>query len=187
MTPKGKLTTLHNFEMTDGANPSAGLMQATDGNLYGTTGSGGTNAKGTIFEIDLLGKLTTLHNFNEADGSLTSTPLLQATSGTIYGTSEGGDMSCSYGCGSIFSLDVGLGPFVTFVRKSGRVGQPMEILGQGFTGTTNVELNGIPATFTVHSDTFLTAIVPTGATTGAVTVTTPTATLTSNVPFTVLP
>ncbi len=42
-------------------------------------------------------------------------------------------------------------------------------------------------TFTVHSDTFLTAIVPSGATTGSVSVTTPGGTLNSNVPFTVLP
>jgi uncharacterized protein (TIGR03437 family) len=81
---------------------------------------------------------------------------------------------------------MGLGPFVAFVRPYGKVGQTGGILGQGFTGTTSVSLNGTPASFTVVSDTFIKATVPPGATTGFVTVVTPTGTLTSNVPFRVL-
>jgi uncharacterized repeat protein (TIGR03803 family) len=106
--------------------------------------------------------------------------LLQATNGKFYGTtSEGGNS----GDGTVFSLDVGLSPFVAFVRPYGKVGQTGGILGQGFTGTTSVSLNGTPAAFTVKSDTFITATVPPGATTGFVTVVTPSGTLTSNVPF----
>ncbi|MGB7584278.1 MAG: IPT/TIG domain-containing protein, partial [Terriglobales bacterium] len=60
------------------------------------------------------------------------------------------------------------------------------ILGQGFTGTSSVMLNGTPASFTVVSDTFIRATVPAGATTGYVTVTTPSGVLTSNVPFRVI-
>jgi uncharacterized protein (TIGR03437 family) len=82
---------------------------------------------------------------------------------------------------------VGLGPFVTFVRFAGRVGRTGPILGQGFTGATSVSLNGIEADFTVVSDTHIKATVPPGATTGYVTVTTPSGTLTSNVPFHVIP
>ena len=41
ITPEGELTTLHNFDMTDGAGPAGGLVQATDGNFYGTTTFGG--------------------------------------------------------------------------------------------------------------------------------------------------
>jgi hypothetical protein len=62
-----------------------------------------------------------------------------------------------------------------------------EILGQGFTGTTKVSFKGISASFTVSSDTSLAATVPAGATTGYVTVTTPTGTINSNVPFRVIP
>ena len=51
-------------------------------------------------------------------------------------------------CGTVFSLDMGLGPFVTFAHAAGKVGQTGPILGQGFTGTTSVALNGIPASFT---------------------------------------
>src|SRR5260370_40711144 len=56
------------------------------------------------------------------------------------------------------------------------------ILGQGLTGTTSVTFNGVAATsFNVGADTFMTAVVPSGATTGPVAVTTPGGTLTSNV------
>ena len=59
---------------------------------------------------------------------------------------------------------VGLGPFVSFVRESGKVGQTAIILGQGLTGSTSVSFNGIPAAFVIKADTFLTATCPAGAT-----------------------
>jgi uncharacterized repeat protein (TIGR03803 family) len=200
ITPTGILTTLYSFcaqpDCADGGYPYAPLMQATDGNFYGTTSSGGTDQLdcsfivpgcGTVFEITPAGVFTTLHYFSNTDGASPRGGLLQATSGTLYGTaSYGGDFVCPQGCGTIFSLDVGLGPFVTFVRRGGKVGKTGGILGQGFTGTTNVSLNGTSASFTVVSDTYIRATVPIGATTGYVTVTTPSGTLTSNVPFHVI-
>jgi hypothetical protein len=63
----------------------------------------------------------------------------------------------------------------------------VEILGQGFTGTTAVSFNGTPATFTVRSETHTTATVPVGATTGKITVTTPSGVLQSNRTFLVRP
>lgn len=112
---------------------------------------------------------------------------MQATNGSFYGiTNGGGDNSCYSGCGTIFKLDVGLDPFVAFVRDYGKAGQTAEILGQALTGTTTVSLNGIPMNFNVVSDTYLTATIPNGATTGYVTVTTSSGALTSNVPFTVI-
>jgi uncharacterized repeat protein (TIGR03803 family) len=200
ITSGGQLTMLYSFcsqhNCTDGSNPSSPLIQATDGNFYGTTQLGG-NIKcqapfgcGTLFKITPDGALTTLHSFADTDGDSPEGGLVQATNGTLYGTTiSGGDLSCSnpYGCGTVFSLNVHLSPFVAFVSNSGSVGQTSGILGQGFTGTTSVSLNGIQANFKVISDTFIRATVPPGATTGFVTVTTPTGTLTSNVPFRVLP
>jgi uncharacterized repeat protein (TIGR03803 family) len=197
ITPVGALTTIYNFcgesNCEDGDAPVAGLILATDGSFYGTTavGGGGSGADcntagcGTIFKITEAGALTTLHRFTgyPDDGAWPQGNLLQATNGNFYGTTFwGGDANE----GTVFSLSTGLGPFVAFVRSYGRVGQTGSILGQGFTGTTSVSLNGMSASFTVVSDTFIRATVPLGATTGYVTVTTPSGTLTSNVPFHVI-
>jgi hypothetical protein len=78
----------------------------------------------------------------------------------------------------------GLGSFITFVSTQGHVGAVAQILGQGLTGSRSVTFNGVPAiTFSVFSDTYMTAVVPAGATTGPVVVTTPSGPLTSNVSF----
>ena len=66
-------------------------------------------------------------------------------------------------------------------------GRASAYLAQGFTGTTSVILNGTPATYSVKSDTLIIATVPVGATTGLVTVTRPGGTLTSSVPFQIIP
>jgi len=189
ITTAGVLTTLHSFAGSDGIEPLGGLVQGTDRNLYGTTVVGGANNYGTLFKITTAGVLTTLYNFCSQngcnDGSFPQAGLVQSTNGNFYGTTENGGDICS--CGTIFSLSTNLSPFLGFVRSSGYVAQTGPILGQGFTGTTNVSLNGTSISFTVKSDTLITATIPAGGTTGPVTVTTPTGTLTSNVPFRVLP
>jgi hypothetical protein len=76
---------------------------------------------------------------------------------------------------------------VTFLPAARQVGHTVEILGQGFTGTSAVSFNGIPAAFNVYADTYMTATVPAGATTGFIKVTTPSGTLTSNKQFQVKP
>lgn len=92
------------------------------------------------------------------------------------------------GRGGIFRLDFGLGPFVQPVLTFGKVGARVTILGTDLTGATAVQFNGTAATFKVGSPgTAITATVPAGATSGPLTVTTMTGTLTSNVAFTVLP
>jgi uncharacterized repeat protein (TIGR03803 family) len=186
IAPSGVLTTLNSFAGSGGFSPSGGLIQATDGNFYGTT-AGSLTGSGMVFEITPSGTLTVLHDFDYAEGEAPEGGLLQGTNGDFYGATYEGGSNSYFSYGTVFGLSTGLGPFVAFVRPYGKVGQTGGILGQGFTGATSVSLNGIPAAFTVRSDTFITATVPPGATTGYVTVTTPSGTLTSNVPFRVLP
>jgi uncharacterized repeat protein (TIGR03803 family) len=248
ITPSGIFSTLHSFDLTDGANPWEGLIQASDGNFYGTTSLGGANNGGTVFRINaggtltklysfcpeagcpdgqypigapvqatdgnlygttdwgggsslcqngcgtifritLSGTLTTLHRFDSADGALPSAALIQATNGTLYGTTQEGGSSgaCSGGCGTVFRLSTGLGPFVETVPTSGKVGITILILGTKLTGATSVTFNGTAGAFTVGSATAIKTTVPAGATTGPVQVVTPSGTLTSNVNFRVLP
>jgi len=189
VTVGGRVTPLHNFNGTDGNYPFTSLIQATDGNFYGTTSQGGPKDAGTIFRITPQGVFTTLYTFcseqNCNDGADPLSGLLQSTSGLIYGMAKdsgpGGNDN-----GVIFTLDLGLGPFAAFVNRFGSVGETIGILGQGFTGTTSVQLNGVPADFNVMSDTYLTATIPSGASTGYVTVTTTSGVLKSNVPFEVI-
>jgi uncharacterized repeat protein (TIGR03803 family) len=108
ITSSGVLSTLYSFcaiaNCTDGANPSAGLVQATDGNFYGTTGSGGAGGLGTVFRITPGGNLTLLHSFAGSDGANPSAGLIQATDGDLYGTTfYGSGPNCiPEGCGSVF-------------------------------------------------------------------------------------
>jgi uncharacterized repeat protein (TIGR03803 family) len=193
LTPGGQLTTLTSFcsqgGCAGGIGPSA-LIQATDGNLYGTTPSGsGTMNAGTIFEITPAGSLTTLYNFcsqrNCTDGENPMGALVQDTNGTFYGTTSGG--GSVFGSGITYSLNTGLGAFVEANPAAGRTGATVTILGTSLTGATSVTFNGVAAVFNVTSSSEVTTTVPAGATTGTVRVTTPSGTLTSNAPFRVLP
>jgi uncharacterized repeat protein (TIGR03803 family) len=142
MSPGGTLTTLHSFDFTDGSGPEAPLLQATNGNFYGTTSYGGTSPNCNTYES---------------------------------------------GCGTIFSVSVGLGALVVPRPTSGAPGTDVDILGSDLTGATSVTFNGTPATFKVYSSYELSATVPANATTGKIEVKTPSATLSSNVVFRVTP
>lgn len=192
MDGAGNVTRLYSFctqtNCTDGSHPYSALIQATDGNFYGTTANGGAHGYGTIFMITPSGTLATLHSFDITDGAFPQEALVQGTDGIFYGISPwGGSAGLFSGIGTIFSLDVGLGPFARTNPTSGGVGTSVVILGNNLTGTTAVSFNGVAATFTVVSATEITATVPAGATTGLVSVAAPGGTLTSNVNFRVTP
>jgi uncharacterized repeat protein (TIGR03803 family) len=115
MTATGTFTTIYNFcaaiDCPDGVSPFGGLVLGSNGIFYGTTAAGGSNFRGTIFEITPAGKLTTLYNFCSntgcSDGQYPYSGLLRASSGDLYGTTqEGGDLSCDSpnGCGTVFSF-----------------------------------------------------------------------------------
>ncbi|MEQ1588289.1 MAG: choice-of-anchor tandem repeat GloVer-containing protein, partial [Cyclobacteriaceae bacterium] len=98
------LGVLHNFNGTNGANPTGSLIQATDGSLWGTTSIGGSFDLGTIFKINADGSgFQVLHNFNNTDGANPNNSLIQATDGSLLGmTSAGG----SSGNGTIFKINL---------------------------------------------------------------------------------
>ena len=83
-------TIFHHFTGPDGSAPNAGLILGSDGDLYGTTQSGGANFKGTAFRIDAAGTLETLHSFAGADGSGPAAGLIENPDGEFYGTTSGG-------------------------------------------------------------------------------------------------
>jgi len=109
ITSAGTFTKLYNFcsqtSCTDGTTPLAGLVQARNGNFYGTTEGGGTNGDGTVFAIAGNGKFTTLYSFcsqaNCNDGEFPQAGLVQATNGSLYGTTSGGGTSA---LGTVFAI-----------------------------------------------------------------------------------
>jgi uncharacterized repeat protein (TIGR03803 family) len=99
--------------LTDGGFPYGSLMEASDGNLYGLTSSGGTNNFGVLFQyIPGSSALTVKFNFDEtASGSLPQSSLIQASNGKLYGTTEYGS---TYGEGVLFEYDIATS---TFTKK----------------------------------------------------------------------
>jgi uncharacterized repeat protein (TIGR03803 family) len=191
ITTAGALSTLYNFctqglnYCPDGAYPMATMVQATDGNLYGITTTGGTGAGGgTIFAITPQGMLTTLYSTQNLDGYQSEGGMVQATDGNFYGSMSGGGVNNQ---GTIFSFSMGLGPFVEAVSSAGHPGAKVLILGNNLTGTTSVSFAGTQASFTVVSNTKITATVPDGATSGKIAVAAPTGTLSSNKAFRIIP
>ena len=188
LTSAGQFRVIHNFcsvtNCTDGAYALAGLTSATDGNLYGTTALGGANlcgynpqlGCGSIFRLTLQGEFTTIYSFCGNTGCYGGGgiyALTQATYGDLIG--NGGDV--------IFSLSVGLGPFVETRPTAGKVGSTVSILGNNLKSATEVTFGGTAAAFTIVSDTEVKATVPAEATSGTVVVTAGTGSLKSNVPF----
>jgi uncharacterized repeat protein (TIGR03803 family) len=103
---------LHYFKGVDGANPSAGLVFDTTGNLYGTTYYGGKSGNGTVFELSpgSNGKWAekVLYNFNGTAGVNPAASVIFDSNGNLYGTTIGGGSSkCAGGCGVVFELTHG--------------------------------------------------------------------------------
>ena len=192
ITLAGAETVLHSFANATGNlgfNTNSGVILGFDGNFYGVSAQGGTGpctfACGTVFKLTPAGVLTTLHSLDGTPDGNGPWGLMQATNGPFYGStsSAGGPANA----GTVYQLSDGLAAFVNLVATNGKVGTTVDILGQGFTGATGVAFDGVKATFTNVSDTFITAAVPKGALTGTVTVTTFTKTYKSNHIFKVTP
>ena len=112
ITAAGTLTTIYNFclepDCPEGANPIGGLVQASDGNFYGTTSENANGyGNGTVFKITPEGTLTTLHAFCSepgcADGVRPLGRLVQGSDGDLYGTTIWGGV---YGGGTVFKISL---------------------------------------------------------------------------------
>jgi uncharacterized repeat protein (TIGR03803 family) len=249
MTPDGTVTILHSFLSDDpnGTEPLGALIEASDGNLYGTCYSGGASERGTVFRISKTGVLKKLYDFTTASGNAGYNPqagVIQASDGNLYGTAGGGggdDIGTIYQLtlGGVATLEASFGGpsgyspvgallqgsdgrlyvttpdgggvnsngvsddgtidafsaslplpkpgIVRFAPASGTVGAKVKISGGPYIGATAVTFNGTAATFKVKGSEFITATVPAGATSGPISVTTPGGTAKSKVTFTVLP
>lgn len=201
MTPAGVAADLHDFNNATDAScvnnvgPPVNLLQVTDGTFYGVNPAFGPDGTGSIY------KLTSANVFSAflfpnppVDGDLPSSTLIQNTNGLVYGTTPsggGGGGSCPQGCqGTFFSVATGDAPFVSLepTQKTGNVGASVGMFGQGFSSASVVKFGGVAATsVTLSGTTYLTAVVPAGAHTGAVTVTTGATTLKSPQTYKVKP
>ena len=197
MSAAGVVTTLHGFDGTDGGGAYA-LVQHTGGTLYGLTGNGGTSGYGTLFSLNISLKpfclpLATSGEVGSKIGILgqefSSSSVLsfggtKATtivrSGTTYITATvpagalTGSVTVTTGTTTLTSPKIFkvLPTLTSFSPTSGPVGTSVTITGTGLTQTTKVTFAGKSATFTVISDTEVTADVPATAVTGKVTITT---------------
>ena len=163
ITTNGTFTTLYSFYgSSDGGFPYAGVIQAADGNFYGTTGDDGQLGNGTVFKITTNGILTTLHSFaGGSDGSFPSAGLIQASDGNLYGTTAYGG---TYNDGTVFQITTN-GALTTLISFNGTNGaNPQVALVEGtddnLYGTTQ---NGGPMDYGVIFRLTVPSLVPTPA------------------------
>jgi uncharacterized repeat protein (TIGR03803 family) len=199
LTTAGVFTDLHDFNNTTDADcgysvgrTTVNLLQVTDGNFYGVNGYGGPNGAGSIYKLTSANVFTPFLFPNPTvDGNFPLTTLLQNTNGLVYGATEsGGPTSCNPCQGIFFSVATGDAAFVNLepTQKTGLVGSSVGMFGQGFSSSSVVKFGGVASiSVTLSGTTYLTAKVPVGAKTGAVTVTTGSTTLTSPQTFKVKP
>ena len=120
LTTSGGFSVIHTFKgpaAQDGSNPVGGLIQGSDGNLYGTTATGGQYNLGAIYKIDRAGTYTVIHSFTVTEGAKPFGNLLQASDGNLYGTTYAGGRN--YGTVFKITLDGQLTVLKTFAEFRG--------------------------------------------------------------------
>ncbi len=146
---------LHSFTNSpDGANPYAGLIQASDGMLYGTTYAGGAYGFGMVFKIGPFGSdYTIIHSFtNNLDGARPYAALMQGNDGALYGTTYVGGAN-NYGAAFRINLDGGgfqiLHTFTNSPDGANPVGRLLQASDGMIYGTTEAGGDGVSPLGTV--------------------------------------
>lgn len=161
--------TITSFKPTSG--PVGTSVQITGTGLFGASTVTFNTTNATTFTVD-------------SNTQITATVPAGATTGRIKVTTSGGTATSA----TNFTVTGGAFAITSFNPMSGVIGTSVVITGVGFTGVNRVRFNGTSATFTVNSNTQITATVPAGATTGPISVTKPgNNTATSSTSFTVVP
>ena len=139
ISTNGALTSLYSFTGgNDGANPTAGLVQGSDGSFYGTTQYGGTNGDyGTVFKISSSGALTSLYSFMGGNDGWGPNGLVQGSDDSFYGTTTSGGQG---GDGTMFRLTVVPEPQLTIILSGANVilNWPTNYTGYTLESTTNL-------------------------------------------------
>jgi uncharacterized repeat protein (TIGR03803 family) len=179
ISPNGALTSLYSFPRSnDGWGPS-GLVQASDGNFYGTTEQGGTTnvlnynyplGAGTVFKITTNGVLTSLYSFTGGNDGASPNGLVQGGNGSFYGTTVGGGTSSG---GTVFKISTNgaLTSLYSFIFMGNDGYYPSAALVQGsdgyFYGTTEgngVMINNWGTVFKISTNGVLTSLYSFGGT-----------------------
>jgi uncharacterized repeat protein (TIGR03803 family) len=190
LTTNGVLTTLVNFNSTNGSGP-IGLTLGNDGNFYGMTVGGGTNfngsgafsgGDGTIFKVTTNGVFTTLVNFDFTNGELPASALTPGMDGNFYGTTPYGGTNTSVfsssADGTVFKVTTN-GVFATLVNFDytngrnpnhltlGNDGNFYATASEGGNTDTGFYSNGMGTFFKVTANGVLTTLVNFAITNGA--------------------
>ncbi len=211
ITPSGTLSIIEEFTVSNGIGSYWPLTQDTNGTLYGITQQGGTMNGGIFFSLNIgaaqyiqlesnSGRETTKvgilgQGFSASSvvkfGGVQATSIQRSGATFISATVPAGALTAAVtvttGATTLTSPQIFkvIPTFPSFSPTSGAVGIPVVLTGTGLMQTTKVTFAGTVATFTVNSDTQVTATVPTGAVTGKIAVTTKGGTVASKTNFTV--
>jgi uncharacterized repeat protein (TIGR03803 family) len=215
ITPAGAFTVVYDFngnDDTDGADPESTLTQNTNGLLYGDTYNSPGNSYGIFYSLNIGAKpfvrlasasgvvASSVSIFGQGFSSQSVVKFdgIQATNVTLQGTTFitatvpvgalTGSVTVTTGSTTLTSNAIFkvLPKVNSFAPTSGPVGTSVVIKGVSLTQASAVKFDGVAATsFTVNSDTQITAIVPTGAKTGKIAVTTKGGASSSSTAFTV--